>query len=409
MSNQAKGGRPDLRLLFAQPEYRRLWAARTISQWGDTFNVVALALLIYNLTGSGLGVSGVVLAEILPVLLLAPLAGSVVDRSGKLHVMVAADLLRAVLAGLLAIWHGAPAGVYLIAFGMSVGAAFFNPAAGALLPTLVRRDELLAANSGIWTAAVLSQIALAPLAGLLVVTVGYGPAFAINALSYLVSAAILNRIRVPRTRTSVGRRRLWREAREGAALLVHHRLLRSLAIGQLLAALSAGATSALLVVLAKDHFEVTGSGYGLMIGSIGVGAALGPLVLIRLVRNPARPLFVFGPFGLRGLVDFVIASVTVLPVAAAALAVYGIGTSTGAVTFNSMLQAEAPEHVRGRVFAAMDILWQAGRLISLGFGGLLADRYGIRTVYYLGGALLLAAAATGLNVSPRRGSAHPDF
>lgn len=72
--------RPGLREVFAQPDYRRLWAARTISQWGDTFNFVALALLVYDLTGSGLGVTGVVVAEVLPVLLLAPVAGPLVDR-----------------------------------------------------------------------------------------------------------------------------------------------------------------------------------------------------------------------------------------------------------------------------------------------------------------------------------------
>lgn len=81
--------------------------------------------------------------------------------------------------------------------------------------------------------------------------------------------------------------------------------------------------------------------------------------------------------------------------AAAALVVYGVGTSTGAVTFNSMLQAETAEQVRGRVFATMDVLWQGGRLASLAAGGLLADRYGIQVVYYLGGILLLAAAAAG--------------
>lgn len=81
--------------------------------------------------------------------------------------------------------------------------------------------------------------------------------------------------------------------------------------------------------------------------------------------------------------------------AVAALVLYGVGTSSGAVTFNSMLQAEAPEHARGRIFATMDVLWQGGRLVSLGGGGLLADLYGITAVYYLGGALLLAAAAGG--------------
>lgn len=388
--------RPSLREVFAQPEYRRLWAARTISACGDTFNFVALALLIYGLTGSGLGVTGVVVAEVLPVLLLAPIAGPLVDRWPRVRVMVGSDLFRLVLMVVLALWHDAPAGVYAIAFAMSVGAVFFNPAAGSVLPALVRKDALVAANSGIWTAAVLSQIVLAPLAGLLVTSLGYGPAFTINAVSYGLSALVLRGLRVTGPVEHVQRRRLLAESREGVAILLRERLLRALAVGQLLAALSAGATSALLVVLAEEQLGVTGRGYGLVIGAIGIGAALGPLVMLRLIRDPARPLFVFGPFGLRGLVDLVLATVTAVPIAVAALVVYGVGTSTGAVTFNSMLQANTAERFRGRVFASMDVLWQGGRLVSLGVGGLLADLYGIQAVYYVGGLLLMAAAAAGL-------------
>jgi MFS family permease len=394
--NKEKG--PGLRDVFSQPDYRRLWTARTVSQWGDTFNFVALALLVYDLTGSGLGVSGVVVAEILPVLLLAPLAGPLVDRWPKVRVMVGSDLLRLVLATVLALWHDSAVGVYVIAFGMSAGAVFFNPSAGSVLPALVRRDALVAANTGIWTAAVLSQVVLAPLAGLVVAVFGYGPAFTVNAASYAVSALVLRRLRVSAVPESVQRRRLWAEARAGVATVLGQRTLRALAAGQLLAALSAGATSALLVVLADAHLGVDGRGYGLLVGAIGVGAALGPLAMLRLVRDPARPMFVFAPFGLRGLVDLVLAASTALPVALASLVAYGVGTSTGAVTFNSMLQAEAPERARGRIFASMDVLWQGGRLASLVAGGLLADIYGIRVVYYLGGALLLAAAAVGLTL-----------
>lgn len=381
--------------MFAQPGYRRLWAARTISQWGDTFNFVALALLIYDLTGSGLGVTGVVVAEILPVLLLAPIAGPLVDRWPRVRVMMSSDLFRLALMVILAAWHETPTVVYAIAFAMSLGTVFFNPAASSVLPALVRKDALVAANSGIWTAAVLSQIVLAPLAGLLVIGGGYGPAFALNAASYGISALMLRRLRVAGTVQPVQRLHLLTEAREGVTILIRDRDFRALAIGQFLAALSAGATSALLVVLAEEHLGVTEGGYGLLIGAIGIGAALGPLVMLRLIRNPTRPVFVFGPFALRGLVDLILASITAVPIAAASLVVYGVGTSTGAVTFNSMLQAETTDDIRGRVFATMDVIWQAGRLISLGVGGALADLYGIQVVYYLGGVLLLAAATMG--------------
>jgi len=391
-----------LRAVFTHPGYRRLWTARTASQAGDVFNTIALSLLVLQLTGSGLGVSAVVVAEILPVLALAPLAGTLADRFPRVRLMIVADLLRAGLAGALPFVAGNAVAVYAVAFGMSVGAVVFNPAANATLPALVDDQELVAANSGIWTAAVLSQIALAPLAGLLVLTAGPGPAFGINSATFLLSAAILTRLRLPPpdtgpapTTTVAGRRGSFAEAAVGARVITGDRALRALAAGQLLAALSAGATSALLVVLAAQHLRTGAGGYGLLLGAIGVGAAAGPLLLTRLISDPRRPAFVFGPYLLRGLIDLVLATVTALPVALVALAGYGLGTSTGAVTFNSLLQSRTPTAARGRVFAAFDLLWQLGRLGSLVLGGLAADTLGIQAVYYLGAALLLLAAAIG--------------
>jgi MFS family permease len=94
--------------------------------------------------------------------------------------------------------------------------------------------------------------------------------------------------------------------RAGAHEVTSDRLLRALATGRFLAALSAGATSALLVVYATDQLHLDGRGYGLILAGIGIGAATGPLLLTRL-RNPRRPAFVFGPYLLRAGVDAVLA------------------------------------------------------------------------------------------------------
>lgn len=387
--------RVGLRAVFAHPGYRRLWSARTVSQAGDVFATVALALLVFDLTGTALGVSAVVFAEIIPVLLLAPMAGTLVDRLPRVAVMVAADVWRAALAAaLIFVGHNVVA-VYAIAVGLSVGAVLFNPAANSALPTLVEDEELVAANSGIWTAAVLSQIALAPLAGILYTALGAAPAFGINAASFALSAIVLLGLRLPASPARTERRGFFADAAAGVRLLGADRLLRALGAGQLLAALSAGATSALLVVLARDHLALPASGYGLLLGAIGIGAALGPFLLTRLVADPRRPVFVFGPYVLRGLVDLALATFTALPLALVAFAVYGMGTSSGAVTFNSLLQTHTPIHARGRIFASFDVFWQLGRLLSLLIGGVLAAALGIGAVYYLGGALLLLAAAIG--------------
>nr|WP_308282914.1 hypothetical protein [Pseudonocardia nigra] len=91
---------------------------------------------MFDLTGSALGVSAVVFAEIVPVLLLAPFAGTLVDRLPRVMVMVGADVWRAALATALIVVGDNVAVVYVIAFGLSVGAVLFNPAANSALPTL---------------------------------------------------------------------------------------------------------------------------------------------------------------------------------------------------------------------------------------------------------------------------------
>jgi hypothetical protein len=149
--------RPGLRSVLARAGYRRLFAAQTISRWGDTVNAVALVVLVYRLAGSGLGVSGAVIAEILPVLLLAPVAGAVTDRLPRVHVMIAADLWRTAPAGALPLADHHLAAVYAIGFGLSAGAVFFNPAAASVLPSIVSEQELVAANSGLWSAAVVGR------------------------------------------------------------------------------------------------------------------------------------------------------------------------------------------------------------------------------------------------------------
>ena len=389
-----------VRRLLSRPGYRRLWIARTASQVGDVAQFTTLGLLLLDLTGSGLGVSGAVIAEILPVLLLAPLAGSLVDRLPRVRVMVAADAWRAMLAALLAVEHQQAATAYVVAFGLSTGAVFFNPAAQSVLPALVDDDELVTANSGIWTAAVACQVLLAPAAAYLAVTHGFGPAFALNALSFVVSGAVLRGLSIPAAPRPVSASGVFAHAREGLAALAAVPLLRALAVGQLLAALSAGATSALLVVLATERLG-GGSGFGVLLADIAAGAVAGPVLLRRFAADPRRPVWVFGPYAVRGLVDLILALVTTLPLAVAAVVFYGLSTSTGNVTFSALIQSRVPEALRGRAFAGFDLIWQSGRLVSLLAGGLLVDVAGVQLVYVLGGILLLAAAAVGA-VAARR-------
>ena len=386
--------------LFSDVPFRRLFVAQTVSRWGDTFNAVAIVILVFQLTGSGLRVAATVAFEIVPVLVLAPIAGVIADRFPKARVMVAADLWRAALLLALVVGpHDLPI-IYPVAFGLAAGSVFFNPASGGLLPTLVDPDRLVEANSALWSAAVVSQIALAPLAGALVGAAGARPAFAVNAASFVLSAVVLRGL--PAVETDEAARESWRhQLAEGLRMVRGEPLVRILATVQLLGALSAGGTSALLVVLAERRLDLGPSGFGLLLAAIGVGAAVGPWLLARWLRGRAPANYVFGAFALRGGVDLLLATTRNPFVAAGGLAAYGVGTSTGTVVFQSIIQSRLRPNVQGRAFALFDLVWQGGRLASLGAGGAVADAAGVTTVYLAGGVLLLLAAVVGATWSAR--------
>ncbi len=384
-----------LELIRDNPSFRRLFQAHAVSRAGDAFNAVALVVLVFGLTGTGRGVAGTVAFEVAPVLLLGPVAGLVVDRFPRSRVMVAADLGRAALAVAIAVFEGPLGLVFAVAFGLSVGSLLFNPAASSLLPEVVDEDRLVAANTAMWTVAVVAQVALAPAAGLLIAAVGPRAAFAVNAASFVVSAVLLRGLRDAEAPAPPATVAGWRGALEGARVVGADPFLRRLVVVQVLASLSAGATGGLLVVLAGARLGVGPAGFGLLLAAIGVGAAGGPLVLRRMLRAGDRR-WLFVPYAVRGGVDLSLSVAQNPVVAAGALATYGVATSTGMIAYQSTLQTRVAGAVRGRVYALFDVVWNGARLVSLGAGGLLADTVGIQAVYALGGLLLLAAAAVGL-------------
>ena len=386
-----------LKLLRANGEFRRLFMAHSVSRAGDAFNTVALVVLVFDLTGTGLGVAGAVMFEVMPVLLLGPVAGLAADRLPRGRLMVGADVLRTGVALVLVAFADSVGVAYAVAFGLSAGAVVFNPAAGSLLPDVVDEDDVVAANSAMWTTSVTAQIALAPLAGFVIAAWGVEVAFAVNAATFAVSALLLIGLRAGRAPADITVRG-WDGVLAGVQTVRTDPLLTRLAVVQVLASLSAGATSGLLVVLADRWLGVGAGGFGTLLAAIGVGAALGPLLLRRFI-NAGDKRWLFGPFAVRGGVDLTLAAVANPVVAGGALVAYGMSTSTGMVAYQSTLQTLVPADTRGRAFAFYDVLWNSARLLSLAVGGVLVDIIDIRLVYVMSAGLLMAAAAVGLTTN----------
>jgi MFS family permease len=383
------------------PSYAPLWLGQLTSSFGDTLHYVALVVLVYQLTGQGLAVAGLVAAEVIPVLLLGPVAGVVIDRFSRKAVLVGADLFRAALVLSLlwpqGVWHA-----YLVAAGLAAGNTFFNPTVQAVIPTLTTEQERLAANSVSWSTGRLVQIVAAAVAGGLVAALGTSPAFAVNAATFAVSALLVARLRIPPHAGQLGagtKRGLgdyFADARGGLSFAARDRFVSRLLVVQALASFAVGATGAMLVVLAERHLRLPPEGFAWLIGAIGLGALLGPLIPNALARDYRDARWLFVPYVIRGVGDVLLAVFTPLPVALAILFVYGLNTSTGMVVFSSTVQGAVPDAVRGRVFTMLDVSWSAMRLLSLGLGGVVVDRLGVQPLFWIGGGLLALAGLLGL-------------
>lgn len=381
--------------------YFPLWLAQLGSSFGDTLHYIALVVLVFQLSGQGLAVAGLVATEIVPVLILGPIAGVLIDRFSRKTILIASDLVRAALVLTLiwpqGIWHA-----YLVAAGLSAAGVFFNPTVNAVIPVLTTPEQRLAANSVSWSTGRLVQIIAASVAGGLIALIGTAAAFAVNGASFVLSALLIATLSIPPHAgqlTEGPRRRRFAFFGDAVAGLRYARndpFVARLLIIQSLASFAVGATGALLIVLSERHLRLPPEGFAWLIGAIGAGALIGPLIPNAFARDYRDARWLFVPYLIRGMGDVLIAVFMPLPIALLILFVYGLNTSTGMVVFNSTIQGVIPDAMRGRVFTLLDVSWSTMRLLSLGLGALLVDRIGIEPLFWVGGSLLFLAGVLGL-------------
>lgn len=193
--------------VIRSPSYFPLWLGQLLSSFGDTLHYIALVVLVFQLTGQGIAVAGLVAAEIIPVLMLGPLAGVLIDRFSRKAVLIGAHLFRAALV-LSLVWPQGAWHAYVVAAGLAAGNTFFNPTVQAVIPTLTTDEQRLAANSVGWSTGRLVQIIASALAGGLIGFLGTGPAFMLNAASFVASAMLIATLVIPPHAGEIGRDRL---------------------------------------------------------------------------------------------------------------------------------------------------------------------------------------------------------
>lgn len=344
-------------LVRTNRNFRFLWFGQIVSQLGDWFNTVAVFSLLFELTGSATSVALMMVLQILPVAIVGPAAGVVVDRFDRRRIMIAADVVRGTaVLGLLFVTSADRVWLaYLVTALMVSATGFFEPSRSATVPTIVGRERLVAANAistGTWSA----MLAIgASLGGLVAATLGRDAAFIINALSFFLSAAFLWQLRVP-ARPAEGRAAAGLAGiKDGLAYMRAHGDVARIAFVKGGWALVGGALL-LLTVFGDRVFRIGASadaGIGVLYGARGVGAALGSLIVSWLAARQQNLVRLIAPAYFVAGAGY--ASLAIVPniwVAAAAVIAAHIFGSILWVSSNVLLQMHVPDQFRGRVFAA---------------------------------------------------------
>lgn len=379
--------------LLRTRDFRSVFAALLISNAGDWLALVAVfSLIAFDWKGNPTAMSGAVIAAATPFVLLGPLAGVYVDRWSVRTTMIAADLVRAGLVVTLALspqglWH-----VYLVLFTLSAASCFFAPAQTAAIPKIVRQEDLLGANALLVQCTQWTKI-LGPLvAGVVVASVGERLCFALDAVSFVVSAILLSRITaMPRVATPTGSG-FRSELREGWRVLAKSARLRLVALALVLTVATVGAFDALVAVFVRDHLGAGQAVLGGLMSAAGIGTVVGALLLGRYL-DKAEPLrlVALGMFTL-GAGIACLALSRAWPEALAAAFVLGVAASAVTVPVQTVMQQDSPQGVLGRVSSTVSALVTVAQLGAVAIAGHLAGLWGIRRLY-IGVSVPLALVA----------------
>lgn len=376
--------------LLRNTRFVYLWAGQGASFIGDAVSTVAVVVLVAELSGSAAAVGGVLLAQLLPTIA-SPAFGVLADRLDRRAVLVVCDLLRAGLVAALAFADSLPA-VYLLVFLTGAARSLFNPTVRAAFPSVVGEGDLTRANaliSGTFSTSIMVGPALG---GVLVASVGVEAAFALDAVTFLLSAVVLSRIPLPRPAREEEEPFL-RELRAGLSYLAGSRVPLAIVVGAFLTVVTANATVPAEIFLAKEVFGAGNLGYGLLAAFWGGGMVAGAaLVAVLGDRLRLMPLYILSIFA-TALAFGGVAFAPTFVLALAAVAVAGVANGVDNVATDTVLQKRVPDALLGRVFSVRFMAFSAGEALAYPVGGLIVDSTGPQTTYLLAG---VGTAAAGL-------------
>ncbi|WP_028067606.1 MFS transporter [Solirubrobacter soli] len=370
-------------------DLRLLAGAVLLSSAGDLLALIVLALQVHALTGSGLAVSALFAATLVPMIALAPPAGLVADRVESVRVLVVASLAQAGIAVALAFTHDLSAILALSAL-LTAGNAFAQPAEFALVPA-VATDTTRA--TGVVESARYAGFALGPVLAAALAVLGPQAALLVNAASFAAIAAAAVAMRARRAPVATARER----ALDGFRILREDRVLRATLAPAVGALLFISASLTVEIFYLKDVVGAGDTAYALLVAAWMVGMVCGATGLAHRVPKRLIAPIALVALAVQGAGTGVQTAWAILPVAFSGYVIGGVGHGVKNVLLRALLTARVPEAVHGRAFAAYNAARNAAELGAVGLGGVAVGVLGPRAALLLAGLGPIVAAVLGLN------------
>ena len=381
--------------------FKRLWIAQGVSILGDFLAIFAVINLItFRWHGTPLQVTNVLIAYIIPITIVGPLAGVFVDRWKVKRVMIASDLIRAVLIlGLIFVTRLEH--IYVIFLLVSTVSSFFGPAQSVTLRTLVPVNGLLSANALMSQAFYTMRIIAPATAGLLVYWLGENSCFYLDTVSFIFSAAMLSTIVVIRVVSQKGGageksvHSLLRDYTAGSRFILTHPAISFVMVAMMTAMFVLSCFSPLISVYVRDQLHAGTRSFGLISAMIGVGLIVGTQTVNAVAKGFSKKYVAL--CGLLGLsfATFVLALFKTSFLAGASMFGIGFAIAFVVVPTQTLMQQETPQHMLGRVSSSFMAVFSLSQLLGLVLSGSLADMIGIRRLFLYSAVLLAILTAGG--------------
>lgn len=384
--------------LWRQRDFRIAWSAGFVNDTGDWVLNVALPIFVFIETGSGSATALLFVCQLLVGAALGPVGGAIVDRLDLRWCLVATNLAQAVaVLPLLAVSQDRIWPAYAVVVAQAVLTQVNNPANVALVPRVVRPDQLTEGNAALAASASLARLLGAPIGGLLVAWRGLGPIVIIDATSFVIVAMSLSWLRSdtsPRPDPDTEQRRRVRAGLQ--AVRTHAPLARLLTIHGM-SQIAQGGFVVLFVAFMIDVLGDDGAELGLIRGTMAIGALAGSVLIGRRAKRlDATILYSAGLLGM-GVVSALFWNAptisTALPIYIVLFTLSGIPGSAVSVGLLTTIQTNSPAHAIGRVVGLMGTADAIGSATGAIVAGALIDHAPLRPLLNAQAAIYLTSGA----------------